>query len=99
MRAGPRTNVVALVFTSPFGVLPVAILVTCECGQQFQTREENAGRRAKCPDCGRELTIPKPGGLFLDEEFAALEPGATVTSGKAIASFVLGICSFVCMIF
>ena len=75
----------------------MAILVTCACGQQFQTREENAGRRARCPDCGRELIVPKPGALS-DEDFAGLEPVTTITSGKAIASLVLGLFSFVCFL-
>jgi prepilin-type processing-associated H-X9-DG protein len=76
----------------------VAILVTCECGQQFQTRDENAGRRAKCPECGRELVIPKPE-AYPGSEFAGLDPMTSFTSGKAIASLVLGLCSFVCNIF
>ncbi len=76
----------------------MAILVKCECGQQFQTRDENAGRRAKCPDCGRELIVPKPV-AFGGEEFAPLDRSETVTSGKAIASLVLGICSLFCTLF
>jgi prepilin-type processing-associated H-X9-DG protein len=79
----------------------VPILVTCKCGQQFQTRDENAGRRARCPECGNELVIPKPGEI--PDDFAGLEPvtmtAASVTSGKAIASLVLGLCSFLCTIF
>jgi len=86
----------------------VPILVTCSCGKQFQTKDENAGRRARCPDCGHELIIPKPGGAgdIQDTPYLAPlnDPGHVPdvdprTSGKAVASLVLGICSFVCSVF
>ncbi len=71
----------------------MTIPVTCECGQHFETSEANAGCRARCPDCGRELMVPvlaaKPEVVFLPEE-----PGSTATSGKAIASLALGILFF-----
>jgi prepilin-type processing-associated H-X9-DG protein len=72
----------------------VAIIFQCECGKEFQTRDEDAGRRARCPVCQRELIVPQAKPLP-DSEFAALnEFGPARTSGKAIASLVLGICSF-----
>jgi prepilin-type processing-associated H-X9-DG protein len=80
----------------------VPILVTCECGKQFQTKDENAGRRARCPDCGRELIISGPGEMGGGGDvFApvAVKEGPTGTSGKAIASLVLGIMSLVCTLF
>jgi len=80
----------------------VPILVTCTCGKQFQTKDENAGRRARCPDCGRELIIPGPGEAgVVGDEFAAapFKGGAAGTSGKAIASLVLGLLSLVCTLF
>jgi prepilin-type processing-associated H-X9-DG protein len=40
-----------------------------------------------CPDCGRELAVPKPS-LFLEDEWFPFKPELTVTSGKAIASLV-----------
>lgn len=56
----------------------MAIEVKCDCGALFQAKDEWAGRRAKCPKCGRVLTVPDrqaalppvPGGLedLLDEE-------------------------------
>jgi len=61
----------------------VAILVACECGQQFQTQDENAGRRARCPDCGRTLLVPKPGS-FPDEEFAHLQPVPKAGKGPGV---------------
>jgi len=81
----------------------VSILVTCQCGQQFQTRDENAGRTAKCPDCGQILVVPKATSLPGDEFSLPAAPtggyDGAETSGKAIASLVLGVCSFVCVIF
>jgi prepilin-type processing-associated H-X9-DG protein len=77
----------------------VPIIVTCECGKQFQTSDANAGGRSQCPACGRDLIIPK----------AEFDPDATTppileeftprTSGKAIASLVLGILSLFCTFF
>jgi prepilin-type processing-associated H-X9-DG protein len=71
----------------------VAIVVRCECGNVIQTRDENAGRRARCPACQRELIIPQPDVLPADElaEFHDHRPSGT--SGKAIASLILGLCS------
>jgi len=62
--------------------------VTCECGRQFETSEASAGDRVRCPNCGRELTVPKAAPL--EEELLPWEPEATVTSDKAIASLVMG---------
>ncbi len=78
------------------------ILVNCECGKQFQAKDENVGRRFLCTQCGRELTVSKPefdpvdslGSPPLD-----MMPVASATSGKAIASLVLGLLSFTCFFF
>jgi len=76
----------------------VAIVVRCECGKEFQTRDENAGRRARCPVCQRELIVPEPKPLP-EGDFAPLHDfGPPKTSGKAIASLVLGICSLLCSV-
>ena len=77
------------------------ILVTCECGKQFQTKDENAGRNARCPECGRELVIPQ---AVVLSDYGAPPPypdefGETRTSGKAIASVILGVTSFACILF
>jgi hypothetical protein len=32
----------------------------CECGQTLQGKDEDAGRQAKCPSCGRVSVIPRP---------------------------------------
>jgi prepilin-type processing-associated H-X9-DG protein len=82
----------------------VAITISCECGTEFQTSDDNAGRRARCPDCGRDLIIPPPG-TPAEKPMAphgAMEiapAGEERTSGKAITSLVLGICSFFCCLF
>src|SRR5690349_5915337 len=36
----------------------MAISFSCECGQALQAREEHAGRRTRCPKCGRDVMIP-----------------------------------------
>ena len=86
------------------------IPVTCKCGKQFATNDENARRRARCPECGNDLIIPDVGGGVAAEtvpeptQAPATGPGmaagvAPATSGMAIASLVLGLCSFLCLIF
>jgi prepilin-type processing-associated H-X9-DG protein len=78
----------------------VPIVVTCECGKQFQTSDENAGRRARCPECGRELIVPKASaGPYEAPEPMDFAAGEERTSGKAIASLVLGLSSFFCCLF
>lgn len=36
----------------------MAFKMKCECGKVLTTKEENAGKRVKCPGCGRLLTVP-----------------------------------------
>lgn len=75
----------------------MAILVTCQCGQQFETGDANAGRRAVCPDCQRPLMIPKAKVATLPDldEFGREELGDwSPTSGKAIVSLLCGLCFF-----
>ena len=69
----------------------MAILVKCRCGEQFQTNDANAGRAANCPDCGRELVVPSP----RQGAAARVEETGVFTSGKAIASLLLGLASFI----
>jgi prepilin-type processing-associated H-X9-DG protein len=90
------------VVETPWEGAAVSINVSCTCGKQFQTSDENAGRRARCPACGRDLVIP--GLAPLEPIGGELEPGLEKgaperTSGKAIASLVLGITSLFCLIF
>ncbi len=37
----------------------MSIVISCECGKQLRARDELAGRKAKCPGCGRVLTVPE----------------------------------------
>ncbi|MBI3464764.1 MAG: DUF1559 domain-containing protein [Planctomycetes bacterium] len=37
----------------------MAINVACQCGKAFRVKDEVAGRRVKCPACGRVLDIPE----------------------------------------
>jgi len=73
----------------------VPCLATCTCGKQYRTSDENAGRRARCSQCGAEFTFAKPS-LLTDEDFEPVPPenlGPPKTSGKAIASLILGLLS------
>jgi hypothetical protein len=72
----------------------VAIVLRCECGNEFQAPHENAGRRALCPVCQRDLIIPEPK-LPPDRDFAEFHHvPPSPTSAKAIASQILGLFSF-----
>lgn len=33
---------------------------SCECGKKMTAKEEFAGRRLRCPECQRVVTIPRP---------------------------------------
>jgi prepilin-type processing-associated H-X9-DG protein len=79
------------------GAIIVPILVTCECGKQFQVQDENVGRRFSCPDCGRELVVPKAAGEV--DHAPLIDRVEAKTSGKAITSLVLGILSLFCSFF
>ena len=37
----------------------MSIVVQCTCGRRLKARDEFAGKRADCPHCGTELTIPQ----------------------------------------
>ena len=37
----------------------MAINIACECGKSLTVGDEFVGRRAKCPICNREFTLPK----------------------------------------
>ena len=38
----------------------MAIKVVCACGKQLSAKDEQAGKRVKCPACKEPLRIPKP---------------------------------------
>ena len=37
----------------------MTIEITCECGKRLRTKDEHAGKRVKCPACGRPLLLPQ----------------------------------------
>ncbi|HZT80355.1 MAG TPA: hypothetical protein VFA26_09040 [Gemmataceae bacterium] len=36
------------------------IPLQCDCGKCLRARDQDAGKRARCPGCGTVLTIPTP---------------------------------------
>ena len=36
----------------------MAIKVTCSCGKKLRAKDEAAGKRAKCPACGKIVVVP-----------------------------------------
>lgn len=71
----------------------MSIFVMCECGQSLMTPEENAGRLAECPTCGRVLTVPS-GSPSPDVVFISDNLDQSTLSVRAFASFGLGACFF-----
>ena len=78
----------------------MSIHITCECGQQFP--DQGRGCRFDVSSAGvggKELVVPK------GNDYRPLNPVlfensyTTTTSGKAIASLVLGLISFACFLF
>jgi prepilin-type processing-associated H-X9-DG protein len=81
----------------------VPIVASCECGKQLQAPDEDAGRLARCADCGRQLIIPLVGGpafgappgakLGRDGKIAGWRPGPPLASRRAVNSLALGLAS------
>jgi prepilin-type processing-associated H-X9-DG protein len=76
----------------------VAILVVCDCGQQFMTKSDNAGREAQCLECGKALTVPQPIPTAEEDDLRVHWIG-TPRSGRALASLILGLFSLVFLFF
>jgi prepilin-type processing-associated H-X9-DG protein len=38
------------------------IRFVCECGRQLQAREDDVGKKAKCPSCDAVMNVPREGG-------------------------------------
>ena len=89
------------------------IRFTCVCGKQLQSRDDSAGQSVICPACGQRQIVPAAGEDAirpLDEKVRKdrpslrtepddePEPVAAGTSGKAVASLVLGIMSVFCSV-
>jgi hypothetical protein len=62
----------------------MAIEFACECGRQFRVREEQAGRRAKCPNCGRQLTVPGLAPAPAEAEFVQPEAYSISRAGAGL---------------
>jgi prepilin-type processing-associated H-X9-DG protein len=72
----------------------MTIHVVCDCGASFDTTAANAGKRARCPDCGREFRVPAierkpepepaPAVVFIDD-------GPPRTSVNAYLSLLFGL--------
>ena len=45
-----------------------------DCNKTLRTRDDKAGARAKCPDCGATITVPKPEDKF---DFGGFDDDAT----------------------
>ncbi|WZO98557.1 PrsW family glutamic-type intramembrane protease [Isosphaeraceae bacterium EP7] len=46
----------------------MAITFECGCGKVLKARDELAGRKARCPQCGTTLPIPQPEAVAFDPE-------------------------------
>lgn len=38
----------------------MGISLTCACGRSLRARDEAAGRKVRCPNCGNVLAVPQP---------------------------------------
>jgi hypothetical protein len=47
------------------------IVFRCECGRELQARDEDAGRRSKCPACGLISVIPPPEAILIEPSAGA----------------------------
>jgi hypothetical protein len=56
--------------------MAMPIPFSCECGKKLQAKDEFAGKRLKCPGCGKILTIPTPA---VEEPELEEEPAPPVT--------------------
>jgi prepilin-type processing-associated H-X9-DG protein len=74
----------------------VAIRFSCECQQQFESDDDHAGLPLRCPKCRRDIRIPSAGTIG-----AVIAPRDRVylSSGRALASLILGLLSLVAAAF
>lgn len=64
------------------------ISFSCECGKNFNVKEELAGKKTKCPVCGKALMIPSAGGDELELDQQDLVPPSERDSPKKKAADV-----------
>lgn len=54
----------------------MSFVVSCRCGKQFKVRDEQAGKKAKCPGCGTPLLLqpsPPPRAQEESDPFASFD--------------------------
>ena len=85
----------------------MAILVSCRCGKTYRAVDEDAGRRARCPDCCSTLVIPRAKPRLngdsptvdSERDLRHQEFFESPTSGRANASLALGVSSLLLAFF
>jgi DNA-directed RNA polymerase subunit RPC12/RpoP len=60
-------------------MVPTMIQFACACGRKLQAREEDAGREAECPVCGRRQVVPNFEAVVVEPEFGptAVRPASS----------------------
>ncbi len=60
------------------------IPVTCQCGRRFRAKDSDAGKRAKCPDCGAYFRIPQqaPELIASNSVYSSIKPKYCLTVVK-----------------
>jgi hypothetical protein len=76
------------------------IVVACACGKQFKARDEDAGKRGRCPGCGQPVAIPSanpgrsPHPLATGRSFSARQEAPSMMislTGKHVALLAFAI--------
>jgi DNA-directed RNA polymerase subunit RPC12/RpoP len=57
----------------------MSISLICECGKKIRVKDDLAGKRIKCPGCGKSMLVPP------EEQFEESENVSEVPSEKAVA--------------
>src|SRR5438874_2336436 len=64
----------------------MSIVVSCSCGKRLRARDELAGKRAKCPGCGKMLVVP-PKAVDPEEDiYDVIDPPAAAPSAPKPAA-------------
>lgn len=67
----------------------MAITFRCQCGKRLRVRDEHAGKRAKCPHCGKPVTVPNKqadDSADFDEAPPAASPERARPSARSVPS-------------
>jgi len=62
--------------------LSMAIIFKCrQCGKRYKVRDEAAGKRVECKECGQKMRVPTPKETHADDDIpVALDPAAAAES-------------------